>query len=47
MDKNTQPQAENDTLPQFFTDDKIRIFANLLIDRILESQLKTDINKGE
>lgn len=47
MDKNTQPQAEIDTLPQFSTDDKIRIFANLLIDRILENQLKTDTNKEE
>jgi hypothetical protein len=47
MDKDTQPQSENDTIPQISTEEKIRIIANLLIDRILENQLTTGLKTSD
>lgn len=41
MNKDIQLQNENATLPQKSTEEKIRIIANLLIDRFLEDQNKT------
>ena len=40
MHNNTKPQDENEPLPQIPTDEKIRIIANLIIDRILENKIK-------
>lgn len=42
MNEDIQPQNELEALPQKTTDEKIRIFANLLIDRFLENQNKTN-----
>lgn len=52
MNEDIQPQNENDSLPQKSTEEKIRIIANLLIDRFLENQNKPvaptpNINQNE